>query len=348
MTSSTPKISGVYRAIVTDTNCFKTTGKIKTRISIFNNYFVEYNLLDRYNSSNYEEELSKDTDTLILMPFGGGDNFGMFKLPEVNSIGVVTFIDGNKNLPLWLGGMPAFYTDNLRNVTSVSYPLDNIDNNGAIYTQPNGKTVYNFYDEHSFVIKTKTTTLDDYSNPDTMNWKSIPVENSLIMNKNTLDMRHIIDSDSYQQIVFNSDGESNNSSFRTVLKDASKEVTINDDMILIKNSNNGHTTKIIMDDDGNLRLSSTDNSSSGAIVESDIFLSPAKITMSAGNSKISFDRTLNSNNDSITISAQNVVLNASKISLGPSGYRLVATPNSNMAITLEDGTMLTTIDNITV
>lgn len=162
MTSITPKLNGIYRAIVTDTSCFKSTGKIKTRISIFNNYYIDYDLLEDYDPEKYKNSISKDTDTLIMMPFGGGDNYGMFKLPEVNSVGVVTFIDGNKNMPLWLGGMPVFFSDNNRNVKSVTYPLDKSDdNNGAIYTS-NGRTVYNFNDEHSFVIKTKTTSLDDF------------------------------------------------------------------------------------------------------------------------------------------------------------------------------------------
>lgn len=172
----------------------------------------------------------------------------------------------------------------------------------------------------------------------------------LVMNKNKTEIRHAINSDSYQEILLSNEEDKISTEIKTIMKDSSKEITMDNESIFIKNYANNYTTKINMSNDGTLRLSSSESidNSRGKNVESDIIISPAKITVSSGNSKISFDRSINTSNDSITISANNVVLNASKISLGASGYRLVATPNSNMAITLEDGTMLTTIDNITV
>ena len=108
------QVFGLYKAIVTDVSCFEQTGKIRTRISAFQGGGVPKDLVDGYDSDAYADVSSRDMLTEIFMPFGGGYNYGMFKLPQINSVGYVAFVDGSRSTPVWMGSTAnlLFNTDN--------------------------------------------------------------------------------------------------------------------------------------------------------------------------------------------------------------------------------------------
>lgn len=351
------QVFGIYKAIVTDISCFQNTGKIKTRIAAFHSGSVPTNLLNGYDSDTYADVSSKDILTDIIMPFGGGYNNGMFKLPQVNSTGLVAFINGSRSLPIWLGATANSLFNSDNDLVESDFPSDRENNYPAkYYDDEKGKPVFNFDDENSFVIKTKKNYLTDYSNPDTMNWKNNPVENSVVLSSSKASIYHRVGDETYQEFVLSSDEENSTGSIAiayVISDDEFKRISADDDSITIKNKNGDLEAKITLSDDGGIYINSlednaSENKQSGSRVETNIKLTPASVELNAGGCKISMSRNINENNEKLVIKASKVQLLAKDISLGSSGYSLVVSPNPNLNFTLEDGSMLSTASNIRV
>lgn len=358
MNSSNFDLTGMFKAIVTDTSMFKSTGKIKTRISALNGYGVTSNLTNNYDSDTYSKLLSRDSLTSIMMPFGGGNNYGMFKLPQVNSVGIVTFLNNNPAAPVWIGSIA---NETVKNgvVTELDYPTDNLDKNFGAFSTEGGETVFNFNDENSFVIKLKKNSLDDFSKPETMDWKSNPVENAMIMSEEKIQLRHdIINSKdntitgSYGEIIFSKEADNENEnkensyvSLRNYIDNNSEKfIKLDSDDITFQNKNGSLLTVIRMTEDGHIIIQTSENNKEQSKIE----LAQAQIILESGKAKINIRQGLNQSQSEVAISAPKVRISAENISLGSTGYSLLATPSSNIALTMEDGTMLTTINNIKV
>lgn len=349
------KLTGIFKAIVTDTSPFKQTGKIRCRISSSHGYYVTDNLLNNYDQTSYSKEIEKDVLTSILMPFGGGNNYGLFKCPPVNSVGLVTFIDNNPNMPCWIGGLAnTNYSDN-NTIIQMDIPSDKLDNDESlIYNENSSEPITNIDDENSFIIRTKTNTLTDFSKPESMNWSSKEegfehyTENVLIMNKNKYTVRHILDfkNNRYEDIVFNQDDENDNNfaMVRYHIADKNiKYISLNQENIMIKNSFEDKITSINLTDECHIIIKSEEGESSKT--DSQIMVTPTNIQVKSGDATINLSRVSND----IQISADTININANdKLLLGQSGYFLVASPNPNLAFTLEDGSMLTSVGKIGV
>lgn len=346
---------GVYRAIVTDISCFKQTGKIKTRISAFNNGAVSRDLINGYESESFADITSRDILTDIMLPFGGGSNYGMFKLPQVNSVGLVAFIDASKTSPIWIGSTANSIIDEYNNITQLDFPTDRDNEEPAVYMDESDNAIFNFDDDNAFIIKTKTNKLDDLLHPETMVWSNNPVENSFILSSAKAKIRHRIDEDTYQEFILENDPNTNKGVIGisyTISEDEYKKFEADDNQILVKNKNGDITAQIILDDEGNVFINSLEdnsgNKNTGSRIETSIELTPASINIKAGHSRISMNRNINENNEKITISANNIQIDSRNISFGSSGYSFVVSPNPNLNFTLQDGSMLTTADNIRV
>lgn len=349
------QLFGIFRAIVTDISCFEKTGKIKTRISAFNSGTTPKDLINGYDSDSFADIISRDVLTDIMLPFGGGTDYGMFKLPQVNSTGLVAFINGSKSNPIWIGATANSVSDSDNNLIGLDFPSDKDNNEPAIYYD-NG-VVFNMNDSNSFIIKTKTNKLDDYTKPETMVWANNPVENSMIMNSAKLSFYHRVDDDTYQEFILDNGGDNNEGSITlgyVVSEDEFKRVTFDDSTIIIRNKNGDVETKMILDDDGGIYITAYDDSLSkdpekeGSRVGTSIELTPASINLKSGHSNISMSRNVDYNNENVTITTSNLQVLAKNISFGSSGYSLVVSPSPNLNFTLEDGSMLTTANNIRV
>ena len=349
------QIFGIYKAIVTDISCFKTTGKIKTRISAFYNGSVPRNLAEGYDSDVFSDMRTRDILTDIMMPFGGGYNYGMFKLPQVNSVGLVAFIDASKTSPIWIGSTANSIINSDNAVVQLDYPSDKDNENPAIYYDDStGKIEFNYDDENSFIIKTKTNILNDLTDPKTMVWKENPVENSFILNSSIARLYHRIDDEIYQEFVLSNKNEQGVGEIKlsySISNDEYKHILLNDDAIEIKNkSKDGIAASIKVDNEGTIYINSYQDgigdSTSGTRVDASIKITPSAIEMKAGHSQISMQRNIDESKENITINARNLQINAENVSFGSSGYAFVVSPNPNLAFTLEDGSMLTTADNI--
>lgn len=351
------QIFGIYRAIVTDTSCFETTGKIKTRISVFNGGGVSKDLVNGYNAEIFSESISRDLLTDIMMPFGGGYDYGMFKLPQINAVGLVAFIDASRTKPIWLGSTANQILNNENQVVQLDFPSDQNNGKPAIYYDDyENEPKFNLKDENSFIINTKTNTLRDLTNPDTMVWSNNPVENSFVLNSAKASLYHRVNDKAYQEFVlYNGDKENKTpgaiSMLYTVSDTEYKSVSASENGIFIKDKNENRIAQLIFNDEGEIFINSVQENrgtanTGGTRVEAIIKLTPASIELIAGNSRISMNRNIDQNKEKITINATNLQINAKKISFGNSGYSFVVSPNSNLNFTLEDGSMLTTADNI--
>lgn len=349
------QLFGIFKAIVTDVSCFEKTGKIKTRISAFNSGASPRDLVDGYDSDAFADLISRDILTDIMLPFGGGTDYGMFKLPQVNSTGLVAFINGSKSNPVWIGATANSTIDSDNNIVQLDFPSDNDNNEPAIYYD-NG-IVFNMNDANSFIIKTKTNKLDDYSKPETMVWSNNPVENSMIMNSSKLSLYHRVDDDTYQEFILDNGTDNTEGSITLgyVVSDKEfKRVTFDDDTITIRNKSGYAEAEIILDDNGGIYITAFDDSmardpsATGSRIGTSISLSPASITLESGHSKIAMARNVDLNNENMTITTNNLQVLAKNISFGSSGYSLVVSPSPNLNFTLEDGSMLTTANNIRV
>ncbi len=354
---SANKLTGIFKAIVTDVSCFPATGKIKTRISAFRGNSVPATLTsESYNSERFQASTYRDIYTAILVPFGGGSNVGAFKLPEVNSLGVVTFINNNPNMPLWIGGISAYYNDE-GSLISVDYPSDNIsENKGMLYKKSSSPLLEkNYEDENSFVLKTKTNVLTDFTKPETMDWTKNPVENTVILNSRKAHIHHRIADSSYSEFIMGTDNEEKpmmSLGFFNTEEDSSSSIKL-DDMITISDKDGDKTSSIFISSDSEygITLQTRDASGSrGSSTIAQINVTPTDIALSIGGNSSgngSSSIIMSRMNNEVAISAKNIRLTADNISLGNTGYYVVVSPN-HVAMTMEDGTMLTTTENIKV
>lgn len=350
------QVFGVYKAIVTDVSCFEQTGKIRTRISAFNGGGVPKNLIDGYDSDTYADVSSRDTLTDIMLPFGGGYDYGMFKLPQVNSVGLVAFIDGSRTAPIWIGATANTIFNIENELVQSDLPSDRNNNKPAkYYDDSEGRSVFNFDDSNAFIIKTKKNELVDLKDYETMNWENNPVENSFILSSAKASIYHRIDEDTYQEFVLSNDSQNNTGSIEmayVIDEETFKRITVNDESITIRNKNGDAEAKIILGNDGTIYINSFEdnigNKQTGSRIETNIALSPASIEIKAGHSNIKMARNVDEDNEKMTITASKIQIVANDISLGSSGYSFVVSPNSGLNFTLEDGSMLTTANHIRV
>lgn len=363
------QVFGIYKAIVTDVSCFEQTGKIRTRISAFHGGSVPKNLLDGYDSDTYSDVSSRDILTDIMMPFGGGYNYGMFKLPQINSVGLVAFIDGSRSTPVWIGST-ANSLFNMEN-SPVEFDIPSDKNNGypsRYYNETENKSKFNMEDQNAFIINTKKNDLPDFNQPETMNWVKNPVENSLVLSSTKASIYHRIDDDTYQEFSLTNKKDKDGTDIGSIemayviSDDEHRKITADDKTITIRNKDTNTEAKIVLikpginsngeEEPGGISISSfqdnAGNNITGSRIETSIKLTPASVNIDAGNSRITMSRNIDKTKDKMTIKTSKLQILADDISLGSSGYSLVASPNPNLNFTLEDGSMLTTTNNIRV
>ena len=364
------QVFGIYKAIVTDVSCFEQTGKIRTRISAFQGGGVPKDLLDGYDSKSYADVTSRDILTDIMLPFGGGYDYGMFKLPQVNSVGLVAFIDGSRTTPVWIGSTAnsIFNTDN--KLVQLDIPSDR--NNGypaKYFDKSENESVFNFDDANAFIIKTKKNELKDFNKPETMDWKKNPVENSFVLSSVKAGIYHRIDDDTYQELaLINGKDENGNDTGSVemsyvISEDEHRKITADDKSIIIRNKDADTEAKIVLikpttdpngeEIPGGIYINSFEdnarnNELEGSRIGTSIKITPASIDINAGHSHITLSRNIDQSNEKVTISTSKLQIIADDISFGSSGYSFVVSPNSGLNFTLEDGSMLTTTNHIRV
>lgn len=339
-------IFGVFKALVTDVDCFLETGMIKTRISVLNDFYVNKDLRDKYDLDRFREDVDKDIYTQVFIPFGGGYNSGMFKLPPLNSLGLVTFIDGKSDNPIWLGGIPnTLYTKSGILHTS-NAPSDSATSGDSIITfdENEKKGKMNSEDLNSFVLKTKNNSLDDLSNPESMNWEDRRVENSIILNKKRMELTHLEESGDTQGITLTDKIEHDGKQYSIKIIDDKgnsnkSSVYMGESGISIEVAKGSLVSKIELGEETIEIKMKRDE------LETSIVQREDEIRLKNENSEVILKK--ENLSDEIVLKSPRVSISSEDIILGNGDYRLVISP-TNFNVSLEDGTMLTTARNVRV
>jgi hypothetical protein len=188
----------IYEALCIDNTKFFERGTITVRIFKYYNvprYFngkrtddlsTKKELLETKNDKGY----TQDFEAKIFTPLGGGRNYGMFILPQINSKGLVAFLEGAFNRPIWLGSFfDNIFDGNNKRQEIVNIPSDKPESEG---TDSDGVTerAYNLdNDSRTIILRTKHTYVDgdDVSN---LNWQNINTENLVAIDNKKIRIRH--------------------------------------------------------------------------------------------------------------------------------------------------------------
>src|SRR5574344_1795905 len=179
----------VYLARVIDNTDFAAKGTIKVRVDEFCHYsksmcgdlsevpsrVTANGTMWKVDDSEKYIKDSDDLDAYVMSAFGGGREYGVFRLPQVNSIGVVTELGSDRTgdaYYAWLGNI----------IDNTNYPKDpSIESEiNSASTKAEKNDIINKSANDTVVIKMKHTLMRDSSAPSTfkdrMNWSSRPTE----------------------------------------------------------------------------------------------------------------------------------------------------------------------------
>lgn len=189
---------GIYQAIVTDNSDFYSTGRIKVRVQNFYNGKLNWDLSQGYNAKEFPKDILEDISALIYTPIGGGSGHGLFALPQVNSVGVVQYLNGNINKPMWMGSFfnPTIDPDTGK-VLKVNVPNDNPQQEGSgsdgiIKGPTDAKAKKNIDGPDGSVIfrmkSTKAPGADE--DPKNMDFNEQRTENLIVFNEEKINFTH--------------------------------------------------------------------------------------------------------------------------------------------------------------
>lgn len=332
----------VYKAQVLDNSQFLTTGKIRVRIEKY--YYGNISDLSLrpekikeglyYN--RYNELKHTDSDVYVYSPIGGGDDYGMFFMPQVNSEGIVLMLgdaSDNSNEFIWLGSIFEMKEGTIKMPSDTMNTANGVENNTFINELLNG----------ALILKLRSTTLKDATVPeeskDSMNWKKAPIENLIVLNKNKALIEHSILDDNGKSIgnsLLIMDEKGTNITYTS--EDYTGSLTLNNngefslESSLLKDN---ITTSIKGTSEGLELISSNGNNTTLITQESDA------ITLSAGGTAIGIK------DDAITLkSTQAVYLDAPNVRLGSDNLKVVLCAADVKTIPLAEGLVLTASDTI--
>jgi len=188
---------GIYKAIVTDNLNFYNTGKIRVRIQKFYTQELSWDMSTSYNQNDFNKDLLSDTDALVHTPIGGGNNYGLFALPQVNSVGLVQFLSGDINIPIWMGSYFRPEFDQNKTLVRVNVPNDQptsegMGSDGIVKgTSDNWAKKQTKGGPGSIVLRTKTTEGPGTSNnASKMDFNKRRSENLVVLSEEEIKIIH--------------------------------------------------------------------------------------------------------------------------------------------------------------
>lgn len=292
----------IYFGRVVDNSNFSEEGTIEVLLSqrdmlgLENQIGRSFEKNDLAELQNYlpkpeSKGMKQTVSCLVSTPLGAGYNTGMLQLPQVNSVGIVSdlqdydekFVNGRDYWGgyryVWLGGIYSVNlygeTVNIPNDDTVSeelsyedIPLFRNDGTSDDFEEVDDTIKNsNYIKRGEFIIKTKSTYINNIKNPqlEEVDFKKIPGENTIVLNKDKLNLRHNVYYN-YNKIAID-DIFLNNEQIK--IKRISGEpggetkkeqyIIINDNSITISfnNKNNNQTNTLVFNEDGTVNLTTT-------------------------------------------------------------------------------------------
>lgn len=328
----------MLKARVIDNSEFASTGKIRVRIEKFASSYLMQDLSKKpetilegmkYIEENGEKTLThEDTDVSIFTPIGGGFDYGIFYLPQVNSVGLVAELGegiDTTNEYVWMGAIVEKGKTGINIPSTGLNTVQGIDSAGNINTSElNG----------GLVIKTKSTNLMDPLNPmdskDTMDWTKREVENLIVINKNNINIYHNTLDDN--EIIDTTSLELNSSGVSMSFFDT-----------------NNNRSDFTLDNECGFKIKATDDKSERSIESTS---SETQILFKNGDKSSTIIQTesaidVNSNGNHIALNRDSVVVEGNDIyvsakgtlNLGTEGRRVLLSPDNADSIEIGNVTL---------
>lgn len=355
----------ILKALVLDTNDFKTTGKIKVRVAAQYLGEMVWDLAKNPNfvsqGSTLDEdgfEVHSDYDVSVFTPIGVGGGNSLFYLPRVNSVGLIATIgfDNSKEF-IWLGGM-------FENVLDESFiPSINMPNDKDTDEVINGATdgVLNVDRENALILRLKSTKMPiDYATaPERVNWfdwKERPTENLIVVDDFKIKAKHFIEYNGKepaltQELFMGSDFSVEDNKVKRTNDYIKLEQWSIDDNSKNQNSyihfdkDKVKLTYLLEDAESEdvIELSKTGITLKTVIGDKNILIEQNKngISLSFGETSIML------NKKSISINAeQEVIVSAKQVRLGNTDQHVVTTTSSITNFKIADGIFLNASQNV--
>lgn len=281
----------LYFARVVDNRNFGQSGTIEVFLPQKNseNGLERYYQKDLKNSVTELQYLIQGNDEntmstkftfscLVMSPMANGNNTGMFSIPQINTVGIVMEIENKKEWSsyryIWLGGLYGckLYGNNvmLPNDDTISDSFNYEDK--ALQSINDDSEEDNISDKDiirkgEFIVKTKTSRVTDFENliEKQIDLEQIPSDNTFVMNKNKISLRHNEYSDNdkknnFSDITFDKNnitikrftGESDDKRKEQIIKINNNEISI-----MFDNKNDSKKVTLSFDAEGNTNLETT-------------------------------------------------------------------------------------------
>jgi hypothetical protein len=229
----------IYSALCIDNSKYYEKGTITVRIFAYYNSIRtskgKSKQIDDLSSGAFKtegtdhnlitENLSEDFEALVYAPIGGGRNYGIFMLPQINSRGIVAFLDADFGKPIWLGSyfQPIRNPNNYKDIQAINFPSDKEEDGTNKDGSVAGSANMDNSMDKTIVIRTKHT---DSGNLD---WQTQDTENLVIINDTKIKAKHITEWDNgnpkkYQEFVL--DGENEAAKIETLDENGKTVVSI--------------------------------------------------------------------------------------------------------------------------
>ena len=370
---------GIYEAVVTDNSSFFTHGTIKVRIKKLYNDDTDLNIKKNYNKDFFVQDLLKDLDAYIYSPIGGGENYGLFMLPQVGSIGIIQFLNGDTKKPVWMGTVFSPELDKNGNIIKTKIPNDDpyaegANTDGATREKNTDTTTKKktLSGENAIILRTKKT-----NSP----LKSGGIDNVDFDKQRTENI--IVISDEYVKITHFSKWQEKKDKlsaapeqFEEISIGMYKEKDVNGNIISSKpqisvkvvdnnisnNGNNRITTEIKVENDNitvdteslsrKTKSTITSHATDGIRIKSgrtdkidktEVQMNPTEMKLINGSVTLTLDK------KSVTVSAPEgaIMLSGNEIRLGDGGgYVLIRDTPMFMPVKTEDGSFLRTSERV--
>ena len=204
---------GLYSAMVIRNDHFFKYGTIRVRIF---NWYMAPNFVNgevqntddistdefmakrdgNLSESGFEdidEITHEDFECLLFSPLGGGKNYGLFALPQVNTKGAVAFLDGEWEKPIWIGGYFNPIKDENFKTIGVNIPTDRPDQEGPDTNGAKDGEKEIEGNEGTIIFRGKRTwhNDDDTSDLIPLSFENVRTDNLIVIdNDNLIRLRH--------------------------------------------------------------------------------------------------------------------------------------------------------------
>jgi hypothetical protein len=341
---------GTYKAIVTDNSEFYKRGYIRVRVSAFYDDNIEWDLSKSYDDTEFKSSIKDDIKCKVNQPIGGGNGHGMFSLPQVNSVGVVNFIDGNIKNALWMGSYVNPKFDNDGEFFNANVPNDKLDyeGSGSEGITVDGKQVD--FDGGAIIIRQKST---QSGSADKMNWDKNRTENLVLMSKDKLTLTHAAEwkeennsatPQKFQEISIVTDSNEDSSTYgETTINVTSVNIgnsgidefglVITDGKVTLKAKSAGDKIENLVEvDSSEVLLTSLDTNTKKS---STVSVTPKEVLLNNKDSNVSVTES------QINVSSKKLLtLSAEEVRIGGLAQEYVVTASLPFSYRMEDGTVL--------